>query len=76
MAIIFLLMGLLKKAASGVPCFRRSGFAQAGRHCSVLTYSTYAPRVKMAAALPRGGVLHAGLGGLPMLDFFEPTRSL
>jgi len=28
----------LKKAASGVPCLRRSGFAQAGRHFSVLTY--------------------------------------
>jgi hypothetical protein len=25
---------LLKKAASGVPCLRRSGFAQAGRHFS------------------------------------------
>jgi hypothetical protein len=43
-------MGLLKKAASGVPCLRRSGFAQAGRHFSILTYSAYAPRVEMAAA--------------------------
>jgi hypothetical protein len=46
--------GLLKKAASGVPCLRRSGFAQAGRHFSVLTYSAYAPRLKMAAALLDG----------------------
>jgi len=46
--------GLLKKAASGVPCLRRSGFAQAGRHFSVLTYQVYAPRVKMAVALLDG----------------------
>ena len=46
--------GLLKKAASGVPCLRRSGFAQAGRHFSVLTYYAYAPRVKTAAALLDG----------------------
>jgi len=59
------MMGLLKKSASGVPYLRRSGFAsraealrrasaQAGRHFSVLTYSAYAPRVKMAAALLDG----------------------
>jgi hypothetical protein len=29
-------------------------FAQAGRHFAVLTYSMYAPRVKMAAALLDG----------------------
>ena len=38
--------GMLKKAASGVPCLRRSGFAQAGRHYAVLTCAMYAPRVK------------------------------
>jgi len=38
-------------AASGVPCLRRSGFAQAGRHFAVLTYSTYAPGAKAPAAL-------------------------
>jgi len=27
-----MIVGLLKKAASGVPCLRRSGYAQAGRH--------------------------------------------
>jgi len=37
-------LGLLKKTASGVPCLRRSGFAQAGRQFSVLTYWQYAPR--------------------------------
>ena len=47
-------MGMLKKAASGVPCLRRSGYAQAGRHFGVLTYSMYAPRVKMAVALLDG----------------------
>ncbi|WP_443147811.1 hypothetical protein [Nitrospira sp.] len=46
------LVGLLKKAASGVPCLRRSGFAQAGRHFSVLTYWKYALRAKMTAAFP------------------------
>ncbi len=30
--------GMLKKSASGVPCLRRSGFAQAGRLFAVLTY--------------------------------------
>ena len=45
---------MLKKAASGVPCLRRSGFAQAGRPFAVLTYYEYAPRVKMAAALLDG----------------------
>jgi len=45
------MMGLLKKAASGVPCLRRSGFAQAGHQFSVLTYWKYAPRAKLAAAL-------------------------
>jgi hypothetical protein len=43
--------GLLKKAASGVPCLRRSGSAQAGRHFSVLTYWKYALRAKITAAL-------------------------
>ncbi len=38
--------GMLKKATSGVPCLRRSGYAQAGRLFVVLTYSMYAPRVK------------------------------
>jgi hypothetical protein len=42
----------LKKAASGVPCLRRSGFAQAGHHFSVLTYWKYALRAKMPAAFP------------------------
>jgi len=45
---------MLKKTASGVPCLRRSGFAQAGRHFAVLTYLMYAPRVKRAAALLDG----------------------
>jgi hypothetical protein len=45
---------MLKKATSGVPCLRRSGYAQAGRLFAVLTYSMYAPRVKMAAALLDG----------------------
>jgi hypothetical protein len=47
-------MGMLKKAASGVPCLRRSGYGQAGRHFAVLTYAMYAPRVKMAASLLDG----------------------
>jgi len=40
----WIILGMLKKAASGVPCLRsRSyfggvGFAQAGRHFAVLTY--------------------------------------
>ena len=51
----------------GVPCLRRaysaevalatkagSGYAQAGHHFAVLTYSMYAPRVKMAPALLDG----------------------
>jgi hypothetical protein len=42
---------LLKKAASGVPCLRLIGFAQAGRHFPVLTYWKYALRAKMTAAL-------------------------
>jgi hypothetical protein len=33
-------MGMLKKAASGVPCLRRSGYAQAGRPFAVLTYES------------------------------------
>jgi len=45
---------MLKKAASGVPCLRRSGFAQAGRPFAVLTYWAYAPRGKGAAALLDG----------------------
>jgi len=36
-------MGTLKKAASCVPCLRRSGFAQAGRPFAALTYWAYAP---------------------------------
>ena len=47
-------VGMLKKAASGVPCLRRSGYAQAGRLFAVLTYRVYAPRVKRAAALLDG----------------------
>jgi hypothetical protein len=46
---------MLKKATSSVPCLRRSGFAQAGRHFVVLTYWKYAPRVKIAAAFPSTG---------------------
>jgi hypothetical protein len=42
---------MLKKAASGVPCLRRSGYAQAGRHFAVLSYSMYAPRVNNGCAL-------------------------
>jgi len=53
-------MGLLKKAASSVPCLRRSGFAQAGRHFSVLTYWKYAPRKKTAVAFPSAS-LRTGL---------------
>jgi hypothetical protein len=45
---------MLKKAASGVPCLRRSGYAQAGRPFVVLTYWEYAPRAKRAAALLDG----------------------
>jgi len=72
---------MLKKAASVVPCLRRaysaevalatkagSGYAQAGRHFAVLTYSMYAPRVKMAAAFPSSG------SGQDWTDF--PSRSL
>jgi hypothetical protein len=44
-------LGRLKKVASGVPCLRRNGFAQAGRQFSVLTYWKYALREKLAAAL-------------------------
>jgi hypothetical protein len=54
-------MGMLKKAASGVPSLRRSGYAQAGRHFAVLTYSMYAPRVKRAAAFPSSGSGQDGL---------------
>ena len=61
---------MLKKAASGVPCLRRSGYAQAGRHCAVLTYLLYAPRVKMAAAFPSSG------SGQDWTDFFEHSLSL
>jgi hypothetical protein len=45
-------MERLKKATSGVPCLRRSGYAQAGRNFVVLTYWKYVPRVKIAAAFP------------------------
>ncbi len=45
-------VGPVKKSASGVPCLRQSGFAQAGRACVVLTYSVYAPGVKVHAVLP------------------------
>ena len=44
-------VGMLKKAASGVPSLRRSGFAQAGRYFAVLTYFMYAPRVNKGCAL-------------------------
>jgi len=47
-------LGTLKKSTSGVPCLRRSGYAQVGRHFAVLTYRVYAPRVKRAAALLDG----------------------
>ena len=53
---------MLKKAVSGVPCLRRSGYAQAGRYFSVLTYWKYASRVKRAAAL--------------LDDFFDHSRRL
>ncbi len=46
--------GMMKKAASGVPCLRRSGFAQAGRQIPVLTYEGYAPHLKLAEALLNG----------------------
>jgi len=45
-------MGMLKKATSGVPCLRRSGYPQAGRNFVVLTYWKYDPRAKIAAAFP------------------------
>ena len=68
---------MLKKAASGVPCLRRSGFAQAGRPFAVLTYSMYAPRVKMAAALPVEGRVLARLGWAGQTtDFFEHSPQL
>jgi|GEM_PF-6598510 len=53
---------MLKKSASGVPCLRRSGFAQAGRAFVVLTYFAYAPRAKPPAALPVEGRVLARLG--------------
>jgi hypothetical protein len=54
---------MLKKAtSSSVPCLRRSGYAQAGRHFVVLMYWKYAPRVKIAAAL--------------LDDFFDHSRRL
>jgi len=53
---------MLKKATSGVPCLRRSGYAHAGRNFVVLTYWQYAPRVKIAAAL--------------LDDFFDHSRQL
>jgi hypothetical protein len=55
-------MGMLKKATSGVPCLRRSGYAQAGHNFVVLTYWQYAPRAKIAAAL--------------LDDFFDHSRRL
>ena len=60
--MVILIVGMLKKATSSVPCLRRSGFAQAGRQFVVLTYWKYAPRVKIAAALPD--------------DFFDHSRRL
>jgi len=60
--MVILIVGMLKKATSSVPCLRRSGFAQAGRQFVVLTYWKYALRVKIAAALPD--------------DFFDYSRRL
>jgi len=37
---------MLKKAACGVPCLRRSGYAQAGRPLVVLTYSSVPKRLR------------------------------
>jgi len=44
-------MGMLKKAASGVPWLCRNGLHRHRRPFAVLTYWEYAPRVKTAGAL-------------------------
>ncbi len=47
------------------------------RHFAVLTYSMYAPRVKMAAALPVEGRVLARLGWAGQTtDFFEHSLQL
>ena len=57
----------------GVPCLRRSGYAQAGRHFAVLTYSMYAPRVKQRGGPPRTLPMHSR----PCwTDFFEHSLQL
>ena len=70
-------MGVLKKPASGVPCLRRSGFAQAGPPFAMLTYSHVHSACQQGlrlldvasntAAFPSRG-LRTGLDGL-----FEPS---
>ena len=44
----------MKKAASGVPCLRRSGFAPAGRPLAVLTYSIDRSTRPSGCGLTRG----------------------
>jgi hypothetical protein len=67
----------------GVPCLRRasfaevateaeSGYAQAGRHFAVLTYSVYAPRVKQRCGPAGPSKLFVAL----LNDFFEHSRWL
>ncbi len=51
-------LSLAEGAASGVPCLRRSGFAQAGRRLVVLTYSS------VRSARPSG----CGLAGPAFLN--------
>ena len=48
-------MGVLKKPASGVPCLRWSGFAQAGRPFVMLTYSHVRSACQRGCGLPFGG---------------------
>jgi hypothetical protein len=68
----FVLMGMLKKATSSVPCLRRSGFAQAGRHFVVLTYWKYAQGVNNRRDLWDAASNTAAL----LDDFFDHSRRL
>ena len=61
----------------GVPCLRRSGFAQAGRQFSVLTYWKYAPRANNGRPLRDATSNTAAFPSTKLRAcFFEPTQSL
>jgi len=64
----------------GVPCLRRNGYAQAGRHFAVLTYGLYAPRVKHKCVTLRNELSRETLWDLASCsrpywtDFFEHSQ--